>query len=57
MEYDGEIVWDYSKPNGQPKRQLAVHKAKTKLGWESKITLEQGLKKTVEWYRQHREVL
>ena len=57
MDYDGEIVWDYSKPNGQPKRQLSVHKAKSKLGWESKTTLEQGLKETIEWYRQHREVL
>ena len=53
MEYDGEIVWDYSKPNGQPKRQLAVHKAKNLLGWQSKTTLEQGLKETISWYERH----
>ena len=53
MEYDGEIVWDYSKPNGQPKRQLAVHKVKSLLGWQSKTTLEQGLKETIGWYERH----
>ncbi|WP_417897200.1 GDP-L-fucose synthase [Bacillus haimaensis] len=50
--YDGEIVWDESKPDGQPRRRLDVELAKMYLGFESNTDLDLGLKKTIEWYLQ-----
>ena len=49
--YEGEVAWDTSKPDGQPKRYLDVSRAKELLGFEAKISLEDGIKETVEWYR------
>lgn len=48
--YSGEIVWDKSKPDGQPKRQLDVSLAKELLGWSAKVNLDTGLKSTIEWF-------
>ena len=50
FDYKGEIKYDTSKPNGQPRRCLDVTKAKEKLGFEAKITLDDGLEKTYNWY-------
>jgi GDP-L-fucose synthase len=50
-EYDGEIVWDPSKPDGQPTRCLDVTRARELMGFESRVGLEQGLARTVEWFR------
>lgn len=47
--YEGEIKSDLSKPDGTPKKLLDVSKSK-KLGWEAKITLGEGIKKTYDWY-------
>ncbi|HPD60172.1 MAG TPA: GDP-L-fucose synthase [Thermodesulfobacteriota bacterium] len=47
--FDGELRWDTSKPDGTPRKLLDVSKIKT-LGWAPKITLEEGIKKTYEWY-------
>ena len=47
--YDELINWDTSKPNGTPRKVLNVDKIKT-LGWEPKISLEDGIKSTYEWY-------
>ena len=47
--YDQLINWDTSKPNGTPRKDLNVDKIKT-LGWEPKISLEEGIKSTYEWY-------
>ena len=52
--YEGEVVWDTSKPDGQPKRFLDVSRAKKRLGFEAKISLEDGIAETVEWYKQNR---
>jgi GDP-L-fucose synthase len=49
--YDGELVWDTSKPNGQPRRRLDVSRAKERFGFEARVQLETGLRLTVEWYR------
>lgn len=49
--YDGEIIWDKTKPNGQPRRCLNTEKAKKEFGFEAKTNLEEGIKKTVEWYK------
>jgi GDP-L-fucose synthase len=48
--YGGEIVWDPSRPNGQPRRRLATAWAKEWLGFEASVTLEQGIGELVRWY-------
>ena len=49
--FTGEIRWDSSKPDGQPRRRLDVSKAKKYFGFESKIPFDEGLKATIDWYR------
>ncbi|WP_071516706.1 GDP-L-fucose synthase [Geitlerinema sp. PCC 9228] len=53
MDFQGEIVWDTSKPNGQPRRCLDVQRAKEKFGFVAQVDFKQGLKNTIDWYRQH----
>jgi GDP-L-fucose synthase len=48
--FRGEIIWDASKPDGQPRRMLDVSKARKEFGFEAKTRFEEGLKKTIEWY-------
>ena len=47
---EGEIRWDTSKPDGQPKRCLDVGKAKEDFGFEAKVDFKEGLERTIEWY-------
>lgn len=49
--FRGEIKWDTSKPDGQPRRCLAVSRAKDDFGFEPKVDFEEGLRRTIEWYR------
>jgi GDP-L-fucose synthase len=49
--YEGEIVWDPSKPDGQPTRCLDVSRARELMGFEAEVGLEEGLERTVEWFR------
>ena len=51
--FDGQIIWDTNKPDGQPRRCLDTNKAKKEFGFNVKIDLREGLKKTIEWYKQH----
>jgi len=51
--FEGEIVWDSTKPDGQPRRCLDVSKAKKEFGFMAKIGFEDGLRKTVEWYKEN----
>ena len=46
----GEIVWDTSKPDGQPRRMLHTSKAENEFGFKAKLGFEEGLKRTIEWY-------
>lgn len=55
--FKGKIVWDTSKPDGQPRRCLDVSKAKKEFGFEAKTDIEEGLKKTIEWYNINRDNL
>lgn len=55
MEFQGEIVWETDKPNGQPRRCLDTTRAKEKFGFVAEIGFKEGLKNTIEWYRQHGE--
>jgi GDP-L-fucose synthase len=52
--FEGEIVWDASRPNGQPRRMLDTSKALRELGWRAQIPFEEGLRETVEWFERHR---
>jgi len=49
--FDGEIRWDESMPNGQPRRSLDATRAKELFGFEAKTSLRQGLERTIAWYR------
>lgn len=53
MEYEGEIVWETDKPNGQPRRCLDTERAKARFGFEAQVGFEEGLKNTIAWYREH----
>ncbi|MBN2121126.1 MAG: GDP-L-fucose synthase [Candidatus Omnitrophica bacterium] len=53
MDFKGHIRWDTSKPDGQPRRCLDVERAYKEFGFKAKIGLEEGLKKTIEWYEAH----
>jgi GDP-L-fucose synthase len=52
--YRGRIVWDTSKPNGQPRRRLDVGAAERALGFRASTAFEAGLRATVDWYLRHR---
>lgn len=49
--FKGEIQWDTSKPNGQPRRKLDVSRAKEVFGFQSETTFAEGLKRTIDWYK------
>jgi GDP-L-fucose synthase len=53
--YDAEIMWDVTKPDGQPRRCLDVTRAKIVLRWEAQTSLEEMIRKTIEWYRNERK--
>jgi len=50
-KFKGEIEWDTSKPDGQPRRCLDTTKARQEFGFEARTSFREGLKKTIEWYR------
>ena len=52
--FTGEITWDTTKPDGQPRRKLDVSRAKKEFGFESQTSFEEGLRKTIAWYRENR---
>lgn len=52
--FDGEIHWDTSKPDGQPRRRLDTSRAKAKFGWVASTDFKEGLKETIEWYETNR---
>jgi len=54
-DFHGEIVWDTSKPNGQPRRKLDVSRAKQLFGFEAQMTFQEGLDQTIEWYQKSSE--
>jgi dTDP-glucose 4,6-dehydratase/GDP-L-fucose synthase len=54
--FDGEVVWDESKPDGQPRRKLDTTRAKARFGWEATTPLVEGLRETVDWYEAVRQV-
>jgi GDP-L-fucose synthase len=53
MGFEGEIVWETDQPNGQPRRCLDTNRAKEKFGFVAQVEFRQGLKNTIDWYRQN----
>ena len=53
--FEGEFIWDTSKPNGQPRRALDVRRAQEYFGFQAQMPFEEGLRRTVEWYRLSRQ--
>ncbi len=53
--FEGDFVWDTSRPNGQPRRALDTSRAKEKFGFEARVDFDEGLQKTIEWYLEHRD--
>ncbi len=51
MDFKGEIRWNISKPDGQPRRCLDVSRAEQEFGFKAKTSFDEGLQKTIEWYR------
>lgn len=53
--YNGKIVWDTTKPDGQPRRCLDVSREKEEFGFEAKVDFREGLKKAIKWYKNERK--
>ena len=53
--FEGELVWDTSKPDGQPRRCLNTTRAKERFGFEASTPLEEGLRAAIDWWREHGE--
>jgi len=52
-DFHGDLIWDTSKPDGQPRRRLDTGRAKREFCFEAQIKLEDGLKRTIDWYTKH----
>ncbi len=54
--FEGRLVWDTTKPNGQPRRALDTSRAAESFGWRASTPFEEGLRQTIDWYRQNRKI-
>lgn len=52
--YEGELVWDPTKPDGQPRRRVDPARAEAEFGWRAQMPFEQGLRATIDWYLANR---
>ncbi|MEB2333970.1 MAG: GDP-L-fucose synthase [Anaerolineaceae bacterium] len=52
--FTGKIVWQTDKPNGQPRRALDVNRAKEYFGWSAQVPFEEGMRRTIEWFKTNR---
>jgi GDP-L-fucose synthase len=53
MEFEGEIVYETDQPNGQPRRCLNTQRVRQSFGFTAQVDFRQGLKNTIDWYRQY----
>ena len=53
--FEGELAWQTDKPNGQPRRGLDVSRAKEYFGWQAQVTFEEGMRRTIEWFKENKE--
>ena len=49
--FEGHVVWDTTKPNGQPRRRLDTTRAERAFGFKARVPLKEGLRKTIDWYK------
>ena len=49
--FEGKLIWDTAKPNGQPRRRLNVERAEREFGFKAHVNFEEGLRRTIEWYK------
>jgi nucleoside-diphosphate-sugar epimerase len=54
--FEGRIVWDSSKPNGQPRRKLDTSRAKALFDFTAQTRFDEGLRRTIDWYTQETAV-
>ena len=52
--FKGEVAWDTTRPNGQPRRKLDTSRAVERFDWNAETSLEEGLDRTIAWYQEHR---
>ena len=50
--FKGKIIWDKTKPDGQPRRRLDITRAQKEFGFKAKMDFEEGLKRTIAWYKE-----
>jgi GDP-L-fucose synthase len=53
--FEGKLIWDTEKPNGQPRRGLDVTRAKECFGWTAQVSFEEGMRRTIEWFKANRD--
>lgn len=53
--FEGDVKWDESKPDGQPRRKLDASRALKEFGWSATMPFKEGLRRTIEWYLRHSE--
>ena len=53
--FEGQLVWQTDKPNGQPRRGLDVSRAKDYFGWSAQVPFEEGMRRTIEWFKANRK--
>ena len=53
--FEGEVVWDSTKPDGQPRRALDTNRAEQEFGFKASTTFRDGLARTIAWYEQERQ--
>jgi GDP-L-fucose synthase len=55
--FDGKLVWETDKPNGQPRRGLDVTRAKEHFGWSAQVPFEEGMRRTIEWFKENKQAI
>jgi GDP-L-fucose synthase len=55
--FEGKLVWQTDKPNGQPRRGLDVSRAKEYFGWSAQVPFEEGMRRTIEWFKENRSTI
>ncbi len=53
--FEGKLVWQTDKPNGQPRRGLDVTRAREYFGWSAQVPFEEGMRRTIEWFKANRD--
>lgn len=53
--FEGQLVWQTDKPNGQPRRGLDVSRAREYFGWSAQVPFKEGMRRTIEWYKENRD--